>query len=203
MKVQDLKPAGYNPRKITDKKLSALKKSLEEFGDLSGIVFNIQTQTLIGGHQRTKNFDPAWEIIKEPHTDAVGTVALGWIETPAGRMNYREVDWPEKKEKMANIAANKQGGEFDNNELQKIIDEIEIADIDLDLIGFDETEISEIITQEKEVDDADESIVPDRDPNILIRISLHPGIWLGKREEINTILEKLKKTYNCEVKVEE
>lgn len=76
MQIRDLKPAGYNPRKITKSQLERLKKSLDEFGDLSGIVFNVRTQTLIGGHQRTKNFDPAWEIIKEPHTDAVGTVAL-------------------------------------------------------------------------------------------------------------------------------
>jgi len=40
MDVKSLKPAGYNPRKITDKKLEMLKKSLEEFGDLSGIIFN-------------------------------------------------------------------------------------------------------------------------------------------------------------------
>lgn len=40
MKVKDLKPAGYNPRKISKEKLAALKKSLEEFGDLSGIVVN-------------------------------------------------------------------------------------------------------------------------------------------------------------------
>lgn len=75
MQVKDLKPAGYNPRKISKEKLAALKKSLEEFGDLSGIVFNIRTQTLIGGHQRTKNLDPSWPIVKESQTDKTGTVA--------------------------------------------------------------------------------------------------------------------------------
>jgi hypothetical protein len=55
MQVKDLKPAGYNPRKISKEKLAALKKSLEEFGDLSGIVYNSRTRTLIGGHQRIKN----------------------------------------------------------------------------------------------------------------------------------------------------
>ena len=105
MKVKDLKPAGYNPRKISKEKLAALKKSLEEFGDLSGIVFNMRTERLIGGHQRTKNLDPSWPIIKEPQTDATGTTAAGYIETPHGRLTYREVDWPEEKGKMANVAA--------------------------------------------------------------------------------------------------
>lgn len=49
MKVQDLKPAGYNPRKITKAQLERLKKSLDEFGDLSGIVFNVRTQTTLAG----------------------------------------------------------------------------------------------------------------------------------------------------------
>ena len=43
MKVKDLKPAAYNPRKISKEKLAALKKSLEEFGDLFGIVYNTRT----------------------------------------------------------------------------------------------------------------------------------------------------------------
>jgi ParB-like chromosome segregation protein Spo0J len=36
MRVKDLKPSKFNPRKISDKKLSVLGKSMKEFGDLSG-----------------------------------------------------------------------------------------------------------------------------------------------------------------------
>ncbi len=54
MNIMDLKPAEYNPRTISDDQLERLKKSLEEFGDLSGIVFNRQTGNLVGGHQRLK-----------------------------------------------------------------------------------------------------------------------------------------------------
>lgn len=54
-----------------------------------------------------------------------------------------------------------------------------------------------------ETEEKPESVVPEKDPNILVRVSFHPGIWLGKREEIITIMEKLKKTYGCDVKVEE
>jgi len=145
-KVKDLIPAGYNPRKITKMQLDRLKKSLSEFGDLSGIVFNIRTQRLIGGHQRRKFLDPKAEIIKETHTDAVGTVAIGYIDTPAGRMTYREVDWPEEKEKAANIAANKHGGEFDNIPLKALIEEIKINEMDMDLIGFDDAELMKILS---------------------------------------------------------
>ncbi len=84
--LKDLNPAAYNPRKITDAQLARLKKSLEEFGDLSGIVVNVRTQTMISGHQRVKNIDADCKITKKPHTDATGTVALGYIDTPAGRL---------------------------------------------------------------------------------------------------------------------
>jgi hypothetical protein len=152
MQVKDLKSAGYNPRKISKEKLAALKKSLEEFGDLSGIVFNVRTQTLIGGHQRTKNLDPTWPIVKEPQADRTGTVSAGYVETPHGRLTYREVDWPEIKEKQANIAANKHGGEFDDLLLKELLEEIKLEEplLDMELIGFDEKEINAILTGEKE-----------------------------------------------------
>lgn len=152
MQVKDLKPAGYNPRKISKTKLNALKKSLEEFGDLSGIVFNIRTQTLIGGHQRTKNLDPSWPIVKEPQADTTGTVAAGYVETPHGRLTYREVDWPDIKEKQANIAANNNGAEFDEILLKELLTELKLEepDLDIELMGFDEKEMQLILTGEKE-----------------------------------------------------
>ena len=111
--VSSLTPASYNPRKITEKQLTSLGKSMQQFGDLSGIISNIRTKILVGGHQRLKHFDPEWPITKRDHKDGTGTVAVGEIETPFGIWAYREVDWPEKKEKAANVAANKHGGYFD------------------------------------------------------------------------------------------
>lgn len=145
-KVADLTPALYNPRKITDKQLSMLKKSMKEFGDLSGIIRNVKTGNLIGGHQRIKNLDPSWPIVSAPHTDKTGTVALGYIETPSGRWQYREVDWPEKKEAAANIAANQHGGEFDMPKLKEIIIELDDGAFDTELFGFNSHELELMMT---------------------------------------------------------
>lgn len=141
MKIKDLKPAEYNPRKITDKQLDMLKKSMEEFGDLSGVVVNVKTGNMVGGHQRVKNLDPSWPITKEPHKDKTGTVALGYIETPSGRWTYREVSWPKKKEAAANIAANQHGGEFDMPKLKEIIIDLDDGSIDPELLGFNSHEL--------------------------------------------------------------
>lgn len=87
-------------------KPSIPKHQMEEYGDLSGIVRNIRTGVVFAGIQRMKVLPPDSPIIKEAHSDKTGTVAMGYIETPWGRMPYREVDWPEEKEMTANIATN-------------------------------------------------------------------------------------------------
>lgn len=135
-KVADIKPAGYNPRTISKEALAALGRALREFGDLGGIVVNVRTGNLISGHQRIKNLEAAWPIIKQEIPDATGQVAAGYIETPWGRLAYREVDWPERKEKAANLAANKHRGDFDMTAVKAILAELDDGRFDLDLTGF-------------------------------------------------------------------
>lgn len=139
--VRDLKAAPYNPRTITDHKLKMLGAAMKEYGDLSGIVINVRTGNLVGGHQRVKHLDPSWPVTREAHSDNVGTIAVGHIETPWGRWAYREVDWSERKELAANIAANKHGGFFDIPKLKDMIVEIDDGSVDLELTGFETAEL--------------------------------------------------------------
>lgn len=135
--VKDLKPAPYNPRKISADRLAALGKSLREFGDLGGVVVNVRTGNVIGGHQRIKNLDPAWKIVKSKRDgSAAGTVARGYIVTPWGELDYREVEWDQKKELAANLAANKHGGDFDLPKVKEMLVEIKASGMDLDFTGF-------------------------------------------------------------------
>jgi len=55
MKLSDLKPADYNPRKIEDGAFKGLGASLSRFGILSHIVWNKRTGNIVGGHQRYKH----------------------------------------------------------------------------------------------------------------------------------------------------
>jgi hypothetical protein len=55
MRVSDLKPADYNPRKITETAMSGLGESLKRFGMLSHIVWNQRTGNIVGGHQRIRH----------------------------------------------------------------------------------------------------------------------------------------------------
>lgn len=145
-KIKDLNPAEYNPRKISDKQLELLDKSMKEYGDLSGIVFNVATGNIIGGHQRTKLLNPEAVIQKEDCQDETGTTAIGYVITSEGKFSYREVNWTEQKEKAANIAANKGGGEWDFTKLKDLIEDLDDGQFDLELTGFDNQEIEKLIT---------------------------------------------------------
>jgi DNA modification methylase len=157
--AKELRGSGYNPRTITSEKLSMLKSAMREFGDLGGIVFNKTTGRLISGHQRQKNLDPSWPIVKEAVTDQTGTVASGYIDTPDGRFSYREVEWDEQKERAGNIAANQHGGEFDDDLLAQLMQELVETGYDMNLTGFDQAEIDELLGLNKPEPTGDEDAV--------------------------------------------
>lgn len=53
---QNLKPSEYNPRKIEGDNFDGLKKSLDSFGDIAGVTFNLESKRLVTGHQRVEAF---------------------------------------------------------------------------------------------------------------------------------------------------
>jgi hypothetical protein len=54
LKIKDLKPAPYNPRKSSITQDENLKKSLEKFGLVEPIIVNKQTGNIVGGHFRVR-----------------------------------------------------------------------------------------------------------------------------------------------------
>lgn len=164
MNLDELTPNPNNPRKITDEKLEMLKKSLGEFGDLSGIIFNVRSKQLVGGHQRVKALPPDAEIKIELRHDVptkTGTVAEGFALIDGERFKYREVDWDEIREKAANIAANKHGGEWDLPKLSEWLIELDHHNVDFDLVGFTSEELENfMVPVEKVPPGSDEDSVP-------------------------------------------
>ncbi len=165
MNVKQLTANPENPRTISKQKLAMLKKSLTEFGDLSGIVFNRRTKRLVGGHQRITQINketPVFVEKKYSKPSKTGTVAEGHILIFDERHPYREVDWDEIKEKAANIAANKGAGEWDMPKLASWMEEIGECGFDLDLTMFDESERSLLSGSPSKVQESEEDDeVPD------------------------------------------
>jgi hypothetical protein len=138
--VSTLKANPKNPRQpFNVAQLDAFKRSLAEYGDLSGIIENQRTGQLVGGHKRVEQFAQddlgrvvITERLKAP--DKTGTLAYGHVETQGTRFAYRLVDWDETKEKAANLAANQFGAEFEWIDVQSILNELD-GKVDLSLTG--------------------------------------------------------------------
>ena len=54
VKFADIRPASYNPRKITDEAFVELQGSLKTLGFILPIIVNRDNMTIVAGHQRTK-----------------------------------------------------------------------------------------------------------------------------------------------------
>lgn len=54
VKFTDIKPADYNPRRISDSAFVELKGSLKTLGFILPIIVNRENMTIVAGHQRTK-----------------------------------------------------------------------------------------------------------------------------------------------------
>lgn len=157
MKLSSFKKAKYNPRQISADQMKALNKSIEEFGDLSGIVVNTKSNTIIAGHQRITTMQgKKTKVVTKEFKDNFGTVAVGHIEVTSSsgstfNVPLRLVSWSSRQEKLANIAANNHGGEFDNQKLGKLLAELDNDKFDIELTGFTEGEFQTLIRASTEV----------------------------------------------------
>ena len=126
-----------NPRKITPKQLEQLKSNIEELGDLSGIVHDLNTDEIIAGNQRSKVIDIAKckIVITEKYDEPTpqGTVAWGYVVYDGQKLNYRQVRWTDEQREKANITANSLGGEFDYDILKERFDVNLVKDWGIDI----------------------------------------------------------------------
>ncbi|MBL8874167.1 MAG: DNA modification methylase [Phycisphaerae bacterium] len=126
--VGRVNPAPYNPRKALaagDPEFETLRRSLSEFGLVEPLVWNKRTRNLVGGHQRFAVM-----------------VAEG-----AKAVEVSVVDLPLEKEKALNLALNKIQGEWDQDKLAALLDELTRSSLDLDLTGFGQFEADAIIAE--------------------------------------------------------
>ena len=123
MKLSELNPAEYNPRKALkpgDPAYEKLKASILSFGNVEPIVWNRSTGNVVGGHQRLRVL-----------------LDLGVTESEVSVVDLSEVD-----EKRLNIALNKITGEWDDEKLASLLAEITAGGADVFPTGFDDQELA-------------------------------------------------------------
>ncbi len=133
-RTADLIPADYNPRKDLkpgDAEYEKLKRSIEQFGYVEPVIWNKTTGFVVGGHQRLK-------VLLDMGITEVECVV---------------VEMDAEKEKALNIALNKISGEWDKDKLALLIADLQGADFDVSLTGFEPAEIDSLF---KDKEDAQE-----------------------------------------------
>lgn len=136
--IDSLKPAAYNPRKKLkkgDKEYEKIKKSIVEFGYVDPIIVNFDG-TVIGGHQRLT-------VLSD----------LGYKEVQCVQVRIDD----ENKVKALNVALNKITGAWNEELLADLIVDLQDADFNLDLTGFEAPEIDQLFSKvhNKEVKEDD------------------------------------------------
>ena len=121
--INTLTSPDWNPRQITEEELTKLETSLKEFGYIEPIIVNDVNNHIVGGNQRCK---------------ALKT--LGYEEVDVVYVHIEDIH----KEKACNVALNKISGDWDNDKLRVVLEEIELSPIDVSLTGFDEIELTEM-----------------------------------------------------------
>ena len=139
VKLNDIVLPDYNPRKIDEKTMAKLKRSLKEFGYVEPVVVNKRNMHVVGGNQRVK-------ALKE----------LGIAEVEAVIVNLDD-----KEEKALNLALNKITGEWDYEKLTTLFKEMDEGNFDITATGFDSDEIDRLLSEisgekkEQEIEDVE------------------------------------------------
>lgn len=179
IRIDKLIPATYNPRKDlkpNDPEYIKIKNSIENFGFVSPLIIN-NDMTVIGGHQRLK-------VLKE----------LGFTE-----LECIVVDLDKTNEKALNIALNKIQGDWDEEKLEELLQELKLQNFDTNLTGFDFDEVDEMlkdISGSKEDDfDIDSAYEEIEEP-----ITKLGDVWILGNHRLmcgdSTIQENIKKLMN-------
>lgn len=127
VKLTDLNPAPYNPNYMDKTQTQQLSQSIDTWGYLDPIIVNKRNMVVIGGHQRLT------KLLKKGITEE--DVVLVDLDTP--------------NEKALNLALNKIKGQFDETKLQILIEDLELEGFDVELTGFQNSELESLFPEEK------------------------------------------------------
>jgi len=115
--------ASWNPRRIDDHDLAALRRSLKFFGTVEPIVVNTRSGHIVGGHQR----------VRAAEAEGIDTLPVVYV------------DLDDPSEKQLNLALNRISGEFDLEKLQEVLADLQRTGADMELTGFTGTELEEFL----------------------------------------------------------
>lgn len=144
IKITDLKPARYNPRKISPDEYQRLSRSIKEYGFVDPIIINLQNMHIIGGHQRYDILMDEYLNNNEDYQELtiIKNGDIGWAFPAGQELEVKDLNY----EKGLNIALNNQKlmGSWDNSKLEDLFNDLVTEGFDYTLTGFEKDEIKDV-----------------------------------------------------------
>jgi len=124
--IDSIRPSPDNPRTMSAEQMTALERSISEFGLVDPILVREADSTVIGGHQR---LDAAQRL-------GLKTVPVVFL------------DVSEEQSRLLNIALNKISGDWNLDQLGKALAELrDLPEVDVTLTGFGTEELEDLFAE--------------------------------------------------------
>lgn len=125
--VDDVRPAEWNPRVITEERFANLQRAIAADPDYFALRPLLITRkgVVYAGNMRLR-----------------AAMALGWREVPAIR-----TDVDEKTAKSRAIRDNEQWGAWDSDPLAELVSTLKLDGVDVTALGLDEKELASLLEQ--------------------------------------------------------
>lgn len=179
--VEKLKPYHRNNRAHGDEQIALLAKNIRALGWRWPIIVSKRSGYIVAGHGRLE-----------------AAKLLGVSSVPVV-----EQDFPDgPSEEAFRLADNRipELAEIQKDTIRDLLSELGETEIDMDLTGYTEPLIKEIISTDKEKTDDE---VGSADARIIVRLSFSAMSWIGCREEVLGIIDRMIKKYECKASVDE
>lgn len=135
IKIEDIHQSDYNPREISNAELTKLKNNIDEFGIVDPIIVNLKNNNIVGGHQRYKAL--LSQNTKKLNMITIGNI--GWV------FNTTDLDIKDDDaEKILNLSLNNISGEWNEGQLNKVLQELKQKNKNYKLTGFDDLDLERL-----------------------------------------------------------
>jgi ParB-like chromosome segregation protein Spo0J len=180
--TESLIPYARNARTHSDTQVAQIAASIKEFGFNNPVLLD-GDNGIIAGHGRV-----------------LGARKLGLEQVPCIELSHLS-----EAQKRAYVLADNKialNSGWDDEFLKIELEELK-GFTDLSITGFDSSELTKLFSSNEIVEPEGDSILPAGEQNILVRLSFPAAVWLGKRDEIIGVIEKMEKLYLCQKSVKE
>ena len=183
--IERLAPYQRNPRTHTEEQVTQIAASIAEFGFCNPILVDSR-DGIVAGHGRL-----------------LAAKKLGLSEVPVIVLDHLN-----ETQRRAYLLADNRLSElagWDEELLKQDLAELEDSGVGLDVIGFSDEQIADLLGTTDPPEEQPESGEDEEgyQANIIVRLSIPASVWLGNRQAIIEKLEAMGKKYLWDYRVDE